>query len=204
MSSRGILPSKTKPISSSELQDLLKASYSRNTPAREIGQKYGFTLDDSLSNAEQKVFIDKTKTPTVVFTGSRKGSDIITDLALGVGFGSITPRFQRSSALIDKVKSKYSGKPITAIGDSLGGSLAEFVGRKVDKVITTNKGVGFGTIFKKINPNQTDIRSSNDLVSLLSKTQTGGRKHVIKNTKGIINPLESHKYTNLSKINKTF
>ena len=90
------------------------------------------------------------------------------------------------------------------LGDSLGGSLAESVSKKVDKVITHNKGVGLFGIGKKINKNQTDIRASNDLVSLLSKTQSGGKKSVINGTKGIINPLKSHDYRNLDKINKTF
>jgi hypothetical protein len=191
-------------VKSSELKDLLQASYSRNTPAREIGKKYGYTLDDSLSNAEQKVFLDKENNPKIVFTGSRKGADVVTDIALGVGLAGITPRFQRSSKLVDKVKEKYKNKPITAIGDSLGGSLAESVGGKVDKVITTSKGVGLFGIGKQIRPNQTDISASNDVISIFKKTQSGGKKVIIKGTKNIINPWASHDYRNLDKIDKTF
>jgi hypothetical protein len=33
-------------ISTNKIRDLLQASYSRNTPAREIGNKYGMRLDD--------------------------------------------------------------------------------------------------------------------------------------------------------------
>ena len=116
----------------------------------------------------------------------------------------LTPRFQNSSKLVDKVKQKYKNRPITAIGDSLGGTLAESVGGKVDKVITTSKGVGLFGIGKKIRSNQTDIRASNDVISLLRNTQSGGKKITIKGTKGIINPFASHDYRNLDKINKTF
>ena len=191
-------------VKSSELKDLIQASYSRNNPARDIGKKYGYTLDDSLSNAEQKVFLDKDKNPKIVFTGSRKGADVLTDIALGAGLAGFTPRFQRSSALVDKVKEKYKNRPITALGDSLGGSLAESVGGKVDKVITTSKGVGLFGIGKQIRPNQTDIRASNDAISVLRNTQSGGKKVTIKGTKGIFNPFISHDYRNLDKIDKTF
>jgi hypothetical protein len=184
----------------SELKDLIQASYGRNTPAKEIGKKYGYVLDEDLSNAEQKVFLDKRNNPKIVFTGSRKGSDILTDIALGVGLGGLTPRFQRSSALVDKVKQKYKNKNITAIGDSLGGSLAESVGGKIAKVITTSKGVGLFGIGKRIRPNQTDIRASNDVVSILRNTQSGGKKITIGGTRGIINPLKSHDYRNLTKL----
>lgn len=191
-------------VKSTELKDLIQASYSRNTPAREIGKKYGYVLDDDLSNAEQKVFLDKNKNPKIVFTGSRKGMDALTDLAILGGVAGLTPRFQNSSKLVDKIKQKYKNRPITAIGDSLGGTLAESVGGKVDKVITTSKGVGLFGIGKKIRSNQTDIRASNDVISLLRNTQSGGKKITIKGTKGIINPFASHDYRNLDKINKTF
>jgi hypothetical protein len=191
-------------VKSTELKDLIQASYSRNTPAKEIGKKYGYVLDEDLSNAEQKVFLDKNKNPKIVFTGSRKGMDVITDLAVLGGVAGLTPRFQNSSKLVDKVKQKYKNRPITAIGDSLGGTLAESVGGKVDKVITTSKGVGLFGIGKKIRSNQTDIRASNDVISLLRNTQSGGKKVVIKGTKGIINPFASHDFRNLDKINKTF
>jgi hypothetical protein len=191
-------------VKSTELKDLIQASYSRNTPAKEIGKKYGYVLDEDLSNAEQKVFLDKNKNPKIVFTGSRKGMDVLTDLAVLGGVAGLTPRFQRSTKLVDTVKQKYKNRPITAIGDSLGGTLAESVGGKVDKVITTSKGVGLFGIGKKIRSNQTDIRASNDVISLLRNTQSGGKKVVIKGTKGIINPFASHDFRNLDKINKTF
>lgn len=197
-------PSVVPKFHSGEVKDLLQASYQRNGNAETIGKKYNLKLDHSLSNSNHKVFIDEKGNPDVVFTGSRKGADVLTDIALGIGLGGFTPRFRNSTALIDKVKEKYKNKPVSVLGDSLGGSLAESVAGKVDKVITHNKGTGIFGIGKEIRPNTTNIRSSNDLISILNKTQSGGKNVVIKGTKHIINPLKSHDYRNLSKIDKTF
>lgn len=190
-------------VKSSELKDLLQASYRRNTGARDIGKKYGYVLDEDLSNAEQKVYIDKDKNPKIVFTGTRKGADLITDTALAFGFAGVTPRFRRSSQLVDKVKQKYKNRPITALGHSLGGSLAESVAGKVDKVVTLDKGVGLFGIGKRIRPNTTDVRTSNDIFSILRNTQTGGKKVTIT-ARDVFNPSKSHDIKMLDKINKTF
>jgi hypothetical protein len=197
-------PNYISKVKSDELKDLLKASYTRNTPAKEIGKKYGYVLDEDLSNAEQKVYLDKNKNPKIVFTGTRKGSDYLTDAALTFGLAGLTPRFQNSSKLVDKVKQKYKNKPITAIGHSLGGSLAESVAGKVDKVVTLDRGIGLFGIGRKNKSNVTDVRTSNDIFSVLRNTQSGGKKVVIKGTKGILNPLKSHDISQLDKINKTF
>ena len=191
-------------VKSTELKDLLKASYQRNTPAKEIGKKYGYVLDEDLSNAEQKVYLDKNKNPKIVFTGTRKGMDVLTDAALTFGLAGLTPRFQNSSKLVDKVKQKYKNRPITALGHSLGGSLAESVGGKVDKVITLDRGIGLFGIGRKNKSNITDLRTSNDIFSILRNTQSGGKKITIKGTKGIIDPFKSHDINQLNKINKTF
>ena len=68
-----------------------------------------------------------------------------------------------------------------------------------DKIITVNKGVGFGGIGKGISNKQTDIRTGKDVVSLLSNTQSGGKKINIKTNE--INPLKIHSHKNLSKLN---
>jgi hypothetical protein len=59
---------------------------------------------------------------------------------------------------------------VNVFGDSLGGSLAEKSGAS-GQIITHNKGVGLGDVFKTIPKNQTDYRNKNDVVSLLSLTQ---------------------------------
>jgi len=184
-------------VSANEIKDLIEASYSRTGDAEKIGKKYNLTLDKQLSNANHKVFSDKNKNPNVVFRGSKNENDLMTDGLLAVGLENYSTRFRDSKKLIDKINQKYHNKSVTAMGHSLGGSLSEYAGG--DRIVTVNKGVGFGGIDAQLNPNQTDIRSRNDIVSLLGKTQSGGRKITLKTNH--INPLREHDYKNLSLLN---
>jgi len=186
-------------ISTNKIKDLLQASYSRNTPAKEIGNKYGMKLDESLSNAEQKVYLDKNKNPTIAFTGSRKVGDWMTNALLATGLQGFSTRFRGAKQLVEKVKEKYN-KPATIIGHSLGGALAEYAGGKGNKIISVDRGIGLGGIGKKLGSNVTDIRTSNDLVSALRNTQSGGRLVTIKDKKNL-NLLGAHDYRQLSKLN---
>lgn len=184
-------------MTANELKDLIEASYSRTGEAENIGKKYGLKLDKQLSNANHKIFIDKERNPSIVFRGSKNENDLMTDVLLGVGLENYSTRFRDSKQLLDKVNKKYHNKPVTSMGHSLGASLAEYAGG--DKVITVNKGVGFGGILKNIKHNQTDIRTRNDMVSALSNTQNGGHKITLKTNH--FNPLKEHDYKNLSKLN---
>ena len=179
------------------LHDLLDSSYKRNKEAEMIGNVHGLKLDHELSNSENKVFVDPDNNSHVVFTGSKKPDDIITNGSLLLGLQDYHPRFINSEKLINKVKSKYNNNKINAYGHSLGGRLAEHVSNKVDKVITNNKANGIKDVFKKINSNQIDIRSGSDPVSFLGAyTQSGGKKKVIKNT-NYLNLFKSHAYSNI-------
>jgi hypothetical protein len=183
------------------LHDLLDSSYKRNNEANMLGNTHGLKLDHDLSNSEHKVFVDNNNNSHVVFTGSRKPSDLFTNGSLILGYEQYTPRFKNSEKLIDNVKDKYNNE-INVYGHSLGGRIAEHVSHKknVKKVITVNKAVGKNDIFKNINNNQLDIRTGSDPTSLLgSYTQTGGQKKTIKNTK-YINPLKAHSYKNIKKL----
>ena len=182
-----------------KIRDLIQASYSRNTPAKEIGKKFGMRLDSSLSNAEHKVYVDRKNRPTVAFAGTRKIGDWGTDLLLGLGLEKYSTRFRDSKKFMEDVRKKYSA-PATILGHSLGGALAEYAGGKNNKIITLDKGVGLSGIGKTIGKNQTDIRTSNDPVSLLSNTQKNlGKKIVIKDKKNF-NLLDAHNYRYLDKL----
>jgi hypothetical protein len=184
-------------VTANEVKDLIEASYSRSGQAEELGHKYGLKLDKQLSNANHKVFIDNERNPKIVFRGSKNENDLMTDGLLAVGLENYSTRFRDAKKVVDKINKKYYNKPITSLGHSLGGSLAEYAGG--DRIVTVNKGVGFGGIGAQLNPNQTDIRSRNDIVSLLGKTQSGGRKITLKTNH--INPLREHDYKNLSLLN---
>ncbi len=186
-------------IRSDDLSHLLEASYKRNRKAENIGKKSGYKLNHQLSNSNHKLFTDKNENPYIVFTGSRKVGDWLTDGALAVGLAGLTPRFRNERSYTKKIKEKYKNKPLTTVGHSLGGSLAESVSDLADKTITVNKGTGFFGINKHLKHSQTDIRTGNDPVSLLSRGQSGGKKITIKHTR-FVDPVYAHKYSHLEKL----
>jgi hypothetical protein len=186
-------------MDNNNLKEIIKSSYLKNDEAEKIGNNLNYKLDRDLSNREHKVFLDKENKPIVAFTGTRKFGDVISDGLLAVGLQGLDPRFRESRKLVNNIRKKYN-QPITTVGHSLGGSLAEYAGG--NKVITVDKGVGIGGIGKKIKNNQTDIRSSNDLVSLLSLTQKSNHRITIPKTAQIIDPLKSHNFRNLSRLKR--
>jgi hypothetical protein len=188
-------------IRTNRIRDLLQGSYSRNTEARELGEKNKMRLDESLSNAEQKLFVDEKGNPTIAYAGSRKISDwLVTNPLLALGLEKYSTRFRDSKKLMDNVRNKYK-KPSTILGHSLSGAITEYVGNKNDKLITVDKGVGFGDIGKTIPKNQTDIRASNDIVSLLNNTQHNKGKKITIKDKSNFNILKAHDYRKLEKLN---
>lgn len=192
-------------LTSDELQTLIHASYADLDDAEKLAKKYGYYLDKELSNEENKVFKDRRDDDVIIgFRGTKNNQDIATDIALAVGLENYTDRFDKSRSFVDKVRFKYKNNPILAIGDSLGGSIAESVGDKVDRVITSNKGVGLRGIGKKIRKNQTDIRNDTDYISLLSKTQHGGREKIeIKDKTTWFQPLQSHEHKHIRELHRS-
>jgi hypothetical protein len=192
---------KTEVINPNQLKGLIQAGYQRNGPARDIAKKQGYELVDKFSNAERKVFLDSKKNPYIVNVGTRKFSDWGTNTAIALGLGRFTNRFKDSKKLLENVRKEYgNNRPITNIGDSLGGALAENSGG--ERIITTNKAAGIGSLFKTIQKKQTDIRTGTDPVSLLARTQFGGNKFTIRDT-NFLDPLKAHSYKNLNKFDKT-
>ena len=191
---------KTEAINPNQLKGLIQAGYQRNGPARHIAKKQGYELIDKFSNAERKVFLDNKKNPYIVNVGTRKFGDWGTNTAVALGLGRFTNRFKDSKKLVENVRKEYGNRPITNIGDSLGGALAENSGG--DRIITTNKASGIGALFKTLPKKQTDIRTGTDPVSVLARTQFGGNQFTIRGT-NFIDPLKAHSYKNLNKFDKT-
>lgn len=173
---------------SADLKELLQASYKSQRQAKEMLEKKGYKYDPELSSMTDKVYLDPKGSPVVLHRGSVRVSDWIgSNLPLAVGLESISPRFKKSKEVINQVKKKYEGRPVTSVGHSLGGSLAEKSG--ADKAITYQKGTGLFDVARQIAPNQIDIRSKFDLPSALSSYQTGGQRIQLK---GPLNPLSTH------------
>lgn len=163
------------------IKDILQSSYLNPSEAKTKLEDMGYQYDTELSSPESKVFYDpKTNKANITFRGSKRVEDwLIHDPALALGIP--TRRTRQANELLKKVEEKYK-TPVDLFGHSLGGHLAEEAGGnlKSGNITTFNKGVGIKGLFKKIKSNQTDYRTSKDLVSALNLTQRGGRTKTIK------------------------
>jgi hypothetical protein len=171
------------------IKPILNASYQNQKQAAKTLSGLGYTYDKKLSTNESKVFVDSAGNPNIAFRGSKNVKDFLfSDPLLAIGASRFDPRIKDAQTLVKRVETKY-GKPVDVTGHSLGAFLAERSGAK-GNVITYNKAVGIDDIGKKIPKNQTDIRTSNDLVSALSLTQKyNGNRETIK---GSLNPIVAH------------
>jgi hypothetical protein len=180
---------------------ILEASYQPQREAEATLAKRGYKYDTDLSTMENKVFYNpETNKPYIAYRGSVRVSDWLGNakLALGLNDAEAEKRIQ----LAEKVKSKY-GQSADIYGHSRGGFLAEQAGERYGgKVITYNKAALPSDVFKPIRKEQTDIRTSPDIVSAFSIFQKGGQKKTIKapvNTKTIFSSaLEAHSLKSLN------
>lgn len=182
-----------------DLQDILHSSYETNGEARDTLQKHGYTLDDALSNREAKVFVNPEGQSGIVFRGSKTAKDFfISDPLLAMGLSGLDQRQKNSNTLVEAVRQKYKTAP-NLYGHSLGGNLAENAGKannNQSKVITYNKITPPLEIFRRNPSNQTDIRTTGDIVSSLGKLQTGNKQE-IHFDKGIIRNHKIHQLRRL-------
>ena len=177
------------------LKPILEASYQKSKVAKNTLEKQGYKLDRDLSNKEAKVFVDAEGKPSIAVRGSKSAYDwLVSDPLLAIGRSDLDPRKRRTNALIENVKKKYKTEDVDLYGHSLGGALVSGANTK-GKITTFNKGAGLGSIGRAINPNQTDIRTKNDIVSLLSQTERGGMKQEFQ---GSDNPLIAHSISQLN------
>ena len=178
--------------------DFMKASYETQADAENRMSKKGYTYDKDLSSMESKVFVNKRGKPIIVQRGSTRLSDWAEDALIGVGLGSFGNRQKKAIELNKKVEQKY-GKPVDAVAHSLGGRLIENSGAR-GNIITYNKAAGLGDIGKSFSKKQLDIKTSEDLPSLLSNTQYHNVE-VVKQKEHSINPFkevfEAHDIDNL-------
>ena len=175
------------------LKDILTASYQDQRTAEQTLAKKGFKYDTELSSTQNKVFVNPdTQQSHIAYRGSMNAKDWIGNIRLGLGFND--PDIERRVDLAGKVKEKYGNAPIT-YGHSRAGLISERAGEKYGgKSYTYNKAALPEDIFKKIRPEQTDIRKQGDIVSSLSTIQKGGKKITKKDTSLFPTILTSHKF----------
>jgi len=172
------------------LKQILKKSYNQKEKTPE-----GYTLDKDLSGKRNQVYTDNNNNVIVSTRGTQGIHDLITDAKISLGFKPKSlQRYKHAEKIANQAREKYNS-PITFVGHSLGGHIAENIAHKNDKVITYNKASTIQDIGKKRGLNQVDIRHKNDLISALSQTQKGGKTVTIKNKSK--NFLDAH---NLNKL----
>lgn len=157
-------------------KEFLEASYKPQQEAAQQLAKKGFTYDEESSTMERKVFVKDGK-PYISYRGSVRATDWLGNLYAGLT-GKPDPKMKKELEETEKVLKKYEGKEPTFYGHSRGGLTSEKAGEQFGgKVYTYNK----ATIepFKKIRKEQTDIRTTKDIVSLPSLLQRGGTKKTI-------------------------
>lgn len=178
-----------------QLKKFLKASYRGGKLKID-----NFEKNQKLSGKRAQVYYDPiTKKAIVSHRGTKKTSirDIITDVKMifGIEGGN---RFKHAAKIQKKAENLYGPENIVTIGHSLGGRLAEKVGKNSAQIITYNKAATPKSILKSTPKNQTDVRATTDIVSLLSRYQK--HSNPLITTPGTLNVLKSHSMSKLKHI----
>lgn len=162
------------------IQPILKASYLPQREAEQELSKLGYAYDPELSSMDTKVFYDpKTNEPHIAYRGSVRAKEDWLSNA-NIALGGKSSKDTEAVETAKKVQAKY-GKAPTTYGHSRGGRSAELAGEATGgKTYTYNKAALPQDAFKKIRKEQTDIRTSKDIVSQASIFQSGGNKVTIE------------------------
>jgi hypothetical protein len=182
-------------LQADQIQEVLENSYRDTEDA-----PTGYTLDKDLSDDRIKVYKDMNSDQVIAsYRGSKGWRDWI-DNARYAYSGDIktSGTYQEAKKRQQKVIDKYGAKNIIAVGHSRAGKYVEELNKEqpVKEVITYNKAVAPQNAFQSNPENQTDIRTSTDIVSALSPFQFS--KNKIITIPGSWNPLQAHKPSALS------
>jgi hypothetical protein len=160
------------------ISSILKASYKPQQEAESDLVKLGYTYDPQLSSMDTKVFVDKEGNPNIAYRGTVRAETWADNAKILLGGKSKIDTEAIDTA--KKVQAKY-GKAPTTYGHSRGGRSAELAGEATGgKSYTYNKASLPRDAFKTIRKEQTDIRTSKDIVSLPSVFQSGGQRVTIQ------------------------
>ena len=178
-------------ISVKDAKKLISSSYDKSKVDQE-----GYKIDHALSGQRVKVFTNPQGKAFVVHRGTKGFRDVVTDAKLMLGMKN-NNRYNHAKKIQKEAELKYGAKNITTLGHSLGGDVANTVGKKSHEIITLNKASAQPWQAKP--SNQIDIRTTIDPVSLLGKLQkSNGREINIPSTS--FNPLTEHSSDVLDRI----
>jgi len=147
----------------SDIQRLLRQSYNKPTDYKD------YILDKELSGQRVQVY-KKLNSPqaVVVHRGTKGIQDIGNDIKFLLGYDiSNTKRAKYSQDIQTKAEQKYGAENVSTLGHSIGSKLASLVGSKSKEIINLNKAVSPADAFTKVKPNEYNIRTSKDIVSML-------------------------------------
>jgi len=180
------------------MKNLLKQSYEKGLKDYE-----DFKIDKSLSGARTQVYFNSLSgQAVVVHRGSQGIKDwVVNDAGLLVGYRG--ERFTHAKEIQKKAEKKYGKENVTTLGHSLGSKIAEEVGKDSKEVITLNKPTTPIDLVtgKKVPANQFDIRTTNDVVSILRPYQRESNNEITIPSSSY-NILKEHSPDVLSKLDK--
>jgi hypothetical protein len=162
-------------MSVSQFQKFLNNSYSKK-PEQKIDD---FEYDPELSIDRAKVYHDpKTGHAVITHTGTDSATDWLNNLAISAGVYKYTPRYKKAKKVQQETEKKYGQQNVSTLGHSQGARLAEKLSSDKNKeILTLNKATNpFESYHHK---NQTDVRSSGDVVSRLNPFNMWKNKEIV-------------------------
>lgn len=160
----------------------------------------GYEVNNKLSGKRAQVYYNPaTKEAIVSHRGTASLKDWATNTGMLFGYEG-GRRFQHAKKIQKRAEKLYGAENVTTVGHSLGGRIAEKVGGNTKKVITYNKAATPRSILNPTKRNQTDIRTTQDVVSYLSKFQK--KQGPTISIKTNVNPLAAHSTKPLNLIKK--
>ena len=183
-------------LSSTQINDFIKASYEKNRPE----MIDGYSLDKELSKPSVAVYHNKDNGRTVLINRGTVGtlSDWSNNLAYAVGAYKLTPRFKEAERVQKRTEEKYGAHTISQLSHSQGAVPSRYLGHNVHERITVNpayKG-------EHIRHNEYVVKSENDPVSVLlnKKNPKVKKNQVMFIPNEGINPLTEHSPSILDRI----
>ena len=185
-------------LPANEIRGLLDASYDKGIKNVEGG----WVQDEDLSTGKSKVFHNPTTGKTAVVHRGTVGtmSDWSNNAAYALGGETLyktTDRYKEAKAVQKAAEQKYGRDSLVTLGHSQGGLQAELLGKKGDETFTLNKATR--PFSNKPAKNQTDIRTSRDIISVLRPLERGHKPLTIKSDS--FNLLKEHGTNELDKLN---
>ena len=189
-------------LSARALRGFLANSYAGKKQQKSLN---GYQRDSSLSGKRSSVYFHpESNHAIVVHKGTQSIQDWGTNAMSAIGQVHRTTRGKHAQKIQNAAEAKYGRDNVLTTGHSLGAKLAETVGQNSKEVITYNKPTTLENVrpWKRISSKQTDVRTSNDPVSLLAGWQRGQNK--IKTIRSDTwNPLTAHNTDQLAKMGDT-